>query len=84
MKIRKKVLGQNIHINLRKLRPVNEIVKELSEHIERNSTEFFQDPASLIGRHISHKFETEETREVKWYHGTVVGYDMVAKTHEII
>ena len=90
MKIKKKVLGQNIHIifsHLRKLRPVNEIVKELSEHIERNSTEFsefFQDPASLIGRYISHKFETEETREVKWYHGTVVGYDMVAKTHEII
>lgn len=89
VKIRKKVLGQNVRIvfsHLRKQRPVNEVLEELSEIIVKNPvgfTEFVQDPASLVGRHISHKFKTADTREVTWYSGTVISYNPATKTHEI-
>ena len=89
MKIRNKVLGQSTHIvfsHLRRQRPVNEVIEELSEFIEQNPDgfrEFLQDPASLVGKHISHKFEVEDTREVKWYSGRVISYNPATKTHEI-
>ena len=63
IKIRKKVLGQNIHItfsHLRKQRPTSEILKELSQYIDEHPTEcseLIQDPSVLVGKHISHKFE---------------------------
>ena len=89
VKIRKKVLGQNIRIvfsHLRRQRPVNEVIEELSEFIEQNThefSEFLQDPTSPVGKHISHKFEVEVTREVKWYSGRVISYDPATKTHKI-
>ena len=89
MKIRKKVLGQKIHIvfsHLRKQRPVSEILEELSEFIEQNPvgfSEFVQEPTSLVGKLISHKFKIEDTGEVKWYSGTVISYNPATKMHEI-
>lgn len=90
IKIRKKVLGQNIHItftHLRKQRPTSEILKELSQYIHEHPTEcseLIQDPSVLVGKHISHKFEIAGSREIRWFGGTVVGYDMATKTHEIV
>ena len=90
IKIRKKILGQNIRIvfsHSRKQRPISEVVKELSKYIDQNSSEcseLTEDPNSLVGKRISHKFETDDTREIVWYHGSVIGYDMATKTHEIV
>ena len=61
-------------------------MKELSKYIDQNSSEcsecseHIQDPSGLVGKHISLKFETEDTREIQWYHGTVVAYDTASKT----
>ena len=33
--------------------------------------------------HIQHRFEIDNTSEVKWYHGTVIGYNAATKLHEI-
>ena len=88
--IRRKVLGQNIRItfsHLRKQRPISEIVKELSQYINQNSLEcsdLIQDPGALVGRRISHKFILANTKDVKWYNGTILAYDRTTKTHEIL
>ena len=90
IKIRKKVLGQNIHITFtrsRRQRPIHEIVRELSDYIERNSSKcsgYIQHPNALIGRQISHKFKIGDAGEVKWYHGTVLNFDAATGNHEII
>ena len=60
--------------HLRRQRPVNEVIEELSEFIEQNTdefSEFLQDTTSVVGKHISHKFKVEDTREVKCYSGRV-------------
>lgn len=60
-----------------------EIVKEQSEYIDQNSSEcseLIQDPGALVGKHINHKFETDDTNEIKWYNSAVVGYDTATKT----
>lgn len=90
IKIRKRVLGQNICITFshsRKQRPVAEIVKELSHYIDQFSSECsecIQDPSALVGKRIKHKFELAESREIKWYDGIILGYDTVSKMHEIL
>ncbi len=89
IRIRKKVLHQNIRITFShsgKQRPIIDIVKELSDYIQSTfeSSDFIQNPDSLVGRHISHKFEVEDTSEFKWYHGTILSYNSATKTHEII
>lgn len=85
--IRKKVLRQNIHITFtrsRRPRPLHEIVKELSEYIDSpEGSVHNQDPKALVGRNISHKFQIEDSGEIRWYQGTVVGYNVVTKIHEI-
>ena len=51
-------------------------MKELSEYIDQNSsecTELIRDPGALVGKHINHKFEIDDTNEIKFYNGTVVG-----------
>ena len=88
IKIRKKVLGEHISIALthsRKQRPLNTIVKELLDHINEHLVdypEYIRDTCALVGKHIRHKFE-EDSSQVTWYNGTIVGYDTVSKTHEI-
>ena len=90
VKIRKKLLGQDIQIEFshsRRQHPLSEIIRELSDYIDQHSQElspFVADPSTLVDQHISHKFEDEETNEVKWYTGTVLGHDCHVKTHEIL
>lgn len=80
IKIRKKVLGQKIHITFshsRRQQPIFQIVQELSNYIDKNtskSLKFIQNPGSLVGRDVSHKFKVDETGEIRWYHGTVIGW----------
>ena len=89
IRIRKKVLGQNIPIvftHLRKQRPLNDIVKEISDFLDENSSEwssYIQDPISMVGKKIHHRFEIDNTGEVEWYYGTIISYDATTKTHEI-
>ena len=47
------------------------------------SLKFIQNPGSLVGRDVSHKFKVDETGEIRWYHGTVIGYDLATKLHQI-
>lgn len=86
IRIRKKVLGQDIRIvfsHARKQRPLHELVKELSEYIDKNTlySEYIQDPSILVGKSIQHRFETDDS--TVWYNGFVVGYIPSSKTHEI-
>lgn len=88
--IRKKVLKQNIRIpfsRARKQRPLIEIVNNLGlslivynplELVER-----FQDPNTLAGKRIRHKFVVAEANTVEWYCGTENDYDALEKKHEI-
>ena len=48
------------------------------EHID-----YFQDPSTLVGKEIRHKFILADTNTVEWYHGTVVDYDALKKKYEI-
>ena len=89
--IRKKLLKEKILITFsqsRKQRPINDLVKELAEHIAANSlppeySALISNPFLLVGKSISHKFELEETCEEKWYRGVILGYDLVTKLYEI-
>lgn len=87
IQIRKKVLNQDIHIVFscsRKQRPVSDILKELTDFIDRNSpfSAVLCSPETLVGQRISHKFEIAEG-ETKWYDGIIVNYDASTQTHEI-
>ena len=88
IKIRKKVLGQKIHIVftcLGKQRSVKDLEKELSDFIDQDCSKnsaFAKDPSTLIGKHISHKFKVKES-EYKWFKGTIINYDSDSKMHHI-
>ena len=86
VRIRKKVLKQGIRITFtqsRRQRPLEEIIKNLSDFIAENPLDI-PDAASLIGRRICHKFELAETHQEQWYYGCVLGYDVTTKLHEVI
>ena len=91
--IRKKVLGQSLNIpftHQRKQRPIGVIIKELSDFIYHSElTESHKptdldlsDPMSLVGKAILHKF-CLESGEHTWFHGIVISYNAVERTHEI-
>lgn len=87
IRIRKKILGQDIRIffsHARKQRPLCKIVKELSDHICNNTSnsEYVQNPSLLVGQNIQHRFETEHSTKV-WYDAIVLRYDSTTKMHEI-
>ena len=90
IKIRKKLLKQDIDIkfsNSRRERPLSEVILELSCYIDEHIDDlppFLSDPYMLVGRRISHKFETEEGTEVQWYNGIVLDYDTCSKTHTVV
>ena len=91
VKIRKKVLGQNISIKFSqagKQRPFSEIIEELSAFIDQNSvtelSPYVKDPSTLMGKRISHKFQLEDSEELLWYCGTVIEYDPHEKMHKIL
>ena len=89
VKIRKHVLKQNIRIiftHSRKQRPVHEIAKELSLHINNDDcpvTKILHNPNLLVGCNVQHRFAIEE-QEQSWFHGFVIAYDDANKLHEII
>ena len=61
-------------------------MKELADYIDKyilECSEYIQDPSFLVGRHISHRFEVDDSDKLEWYNGTVVSYNAVSKTHEI-
>ena len=90
VKIRKKILEQNIQIKFSfkgRQRPLPEIFQELCDFIDQDVHEmlpFIRDPSTLIGKRICHKFELELTNELKWYCGTVFEYDSHNKTYTIL
>ena len=93
IKIRKKILNQNINIPFSqkgKKRPLANIVKDLTEFIAANPQPSlpnvqsdFSDPFSLVGKEILHKFSLE-SGEDRWFGGVIVGYNAATKTHELV
>ena len=54
----------------------------MKDCIDQNPSEcsdLILDPSALVARHISHKFELDDTCKIQWYHGTIVGYDAATK-----
>jgi hypothetical protein len=88
----KKVLKRKITIpftHSRSKRPVDVIVQELAAYIDTSElpsivTSIAREPTSLIGKHVEHKFEHEDTREAEWYSGCIVGYDPSTNLFEIV
>lgn len=86
VKVRKKLLGQNITIKFSQSgrpRPLSEISQELSHFIDESFiSTIIADPSLLVGHRIDHKFQENETE--KWYSGSVVDYDLGSKVHEVV
>ena len=83
--IRKKVLKQNIRIPLShsgQKRLVGEIVSDLVRFLDEHPVHV-EDPCSLVGKRIRHKFIVADTHTVDWYQGTIVDYSTVEKKHKI-
>ncbi len=63
---------------------LNDLIQFLDDHpIEFEHTSYLENPSSLIGKRIRHKFVVGDTNIVEWYHGTIVNYDAVEKEHKI-
>ena len=91
VKIMKKVLGKNVSIvfshKAGKQRPLDDLIQEVCDIINEHSIEYAelpQSPYNLIGKSICHKFVIEDTQEIQWFFGEIIGYDPVTKTHEIM
>ena len=90
VKIMKKVLGKNVSIvfsHKGKQRPLDDLIQEVCDIINEHSIEYAelpQSPYNLIGKSICHKFVIEDTQEIQWFFGEIIGYDPVTKTHEIM
>ena len=93
VRIRKKVLGQNLSITFtsnRKQRPLNAIVKELCDHIDNNPlpepcNTFIRNPTLLIGRRVKQRFlDGDGASTSTWYWGTVKEYSPQEKMHCLI
>jgi len=86
----KKILKRNIKIafsHSRRQRPVDIIVQELGDYIERNLppsvSSLVSEPRSVIGKGVKYKFQHEDTQEIQWYFGRIVNYDSTTKFFEI-
>ena len=86
----KKVLGRNIfHIKFSHAgtpRPLNDIVKEISDYIDQNPCEyspFIKNPGKLVGRQVNHRFELQN-QSFQWFTGTVLDYDAITKMHTVL
>ncbi len=53
------------------------------DHNDLKYSTYFQDPSSIVGKRIQHKFEIENSDKTEWFDGTIVGYDSIDKKHEI-
>ena len=91
VRIRKKVLGQNVPITFtsnRRQRPVAEITKELcgimiKTGVPSEFAPFLQQPTTLVGKRIKQRFQDEgdDPESCTWYVGRVIGYRDSDKTH---
>ena len=84
--LRKKVLKQSIHIPFtqsRKQRPVGDIFNDLESFLDNNPLEYSEDPCTLVGNVLRHKFLDADTNTFQWYDGTIVKYDPLEKKHEV-
>ena len=76
VRIRKRVLSQNVLISNRKQRPLNNIVQELCDYIDSNPlpvhcVSFIRNPTSLIGRRVKQRcLDGEATCTSTWYWGS--------------
>ncbi len=89
IEVRQKVLNQKVVIPFtcsKKQRPIQDIIDELSQYIQRTSSSYVADvvnhPSSLTGKAIWHRFVREE--QEKWYSGTIINYDFVSKLFELV
>lgn len=91
VQIRRKILCQTVPIAFtanRKQRPVEDIVKELCDVIEKDilpaeCQSFIKNPTSLIGRRIRHRFVDEESNTSNWCVGTVTDYSFQSRSHTL-
>lgn len=90
VRIRKKVLGQNVPITFtsnRRLRPVAEITQELCDimiktGIPSEFAPFLEQPTTLVGKRIKQRFQDgDDPESCTWYVGRVIGYRDSDKTH---
>ena len=91
VRIRKKVLGQNVPITFtsnRRQRPVADITQELCDIIAKTSIPsefaiFLEQPTTLVGKRIKQRFQDEgaDPESCTWYIGEVIGYRDADKTH---
>ena len=95
--IRKKVYNQKVNIPITsrgKQRSLKVIIQELSEFITAheaivqenaitNSLTGVNDPLSLVGKQIQHRFLLE-CGKCKWFSGVVIGYNHATKAHEVV
>ena len=91
VRIRKKVLGQNVPITFtsnRRQRPVAEITQELCDIIIKTGipsefAPFLERPTTLVGKRIKQRFQDEDDdpESCTWYVGRVIGYRDSDKTH---
>jgi len=86
----RKVLKRNIKFafsHSRRQRPVDIIVQELGDYIERNLppsvSSLVSEPRSVIGKGVKYKFQHEDIQEIQWYFGRIVNYDCTTKFFEI-
>ena len=92
VRIREKLLHQRCNIKFsrnRKQRPLTELVKEVRNFISKydDTTATAEcthtdDPMSLVGKQVLHKFMDETDRE-EWYSGYIVAYNCAKQLHEI-
>ena len=85
VKIREKVLGQQIKIRYtasKKRRPVSEIIAEFLDSIASfRLPDFVCNPLLFVRKEVHHKFQISVDGDTKWYRGTILSYDSSSKTH---
>lgn len=96
--VRKKLFNQKIHITFSKSgkkKQLHEIVDEFKNIILSNPTDtdsivsvnessrITYDPVQMVGKHISHRFISEDDEEEVWYEGYIVGYNVATCMHEL-
>ena len=92
VRVRGKLLHQRCNIKFskdRKQRPLTELIQEVHSFISKYddataTAECIQtdDPMSLVGKKVLHKFMDEGNNE-EWYSGYVVAYNSAKQLHEI-
>ena len=65
---------------------MNDILRDFESFLDNNPleySEYFQDPCTLAGKHVRHKFLDADMNTFQWYDGTIVKYDPLEKKHKV-